>query len=559
MTETNDSKSLEAASSRKMLVTIALPYANGAVHLGHLVEAIQADIWVRFQRMRNHCCYFICGDDVHGTPVMLAAQKKNMTPEDMVAEVHQERLQSYGGFHISFDHYYHTHSDENKLMAETVYNRLQQSGDIITKDIQQAFDEEKSMFLPDRFITGGCPRCHAANQYGDSCEVCGATYSPTDLEDARSVLSGKKPITKNSLHYFFQLANYQQKLGAWMKQGHLQPQVVNKLQEWFKDGLKDWDISRDAPYFGFVIPGTTDKYFYVWLDAPIGYMSIFQNYVSKNPQVSFEEFWQSDSSTELYHFIGKDIMYFHALFWPAILMGSGFRTPTAVFAHGFLTIQGEKMSKSRGTFITAENYLKHLNPEYLRYYFAAKLNQQIEDIDLNFEDFRQRVNSDLVGKYVNIASRCAGFIHKFFDSTCASKTYDEPLLQMFVDAAEDIAASYEARDYNRAMRQIMQLADKANQFVDAHKPWQLAKDPQTLADVQGICTQGLQMFAILTIYLKPVLPQVAEHVEDFLNVQPLQWHDIHMSLLGKTIKPFKALMQRVTAADCESLVDTSVV
>lgn len=532
-------------AKRNILVTTALPYANGPIHLGHLVEHIQADIWVRFQRLRGNTCLFLCGDDAHGTPIMLSAAKEGITPEKLVATIQAEHLRDFSGFFIDFDNFYTTHSPENRELAEFIYHQLKQRGDIFTQKISQAFDPVENIFLPDRFIRGTCPRCNAEKQYGDVCEVCGATYSPTELKNPTSALSGATPIEKESEHFFFALDKYSDFLHEWINAGHLQQQVTNKLQEWFTAGLKPWDISRDAPYFGFEIPDAPGKYFYVWLDAPVGYMASLKNLTQQNPAINFDEYWGKDSTAELYHFVGKDIVYFHALFWPAMLHGAGFRTPTAVYVHGYLTIDGQKMSKSRGLFISAQQYLQSLNPEYLRYYFAAKLNPQVEDIDLNLTDFAQRVNSDLVGKYVNLASRCAGFITKKFDGKLADNLPQPELFDDFVTAGDEIADYFEQLNYNKAVRTIMALADRANQYIDQQKPWVLAKDPANNDQVQAVCTQGLNLFKILTTYLKPILPTTAEKVAAFLNIPTLNWQHIDKPLTAHTIKPFKPLMQRV--------------
>jgi methionyl-tRNA synthetase len=534
---------------RKILVTSALLYANGDTHLGHLVELIQTDIWVRFQKLRGHQCLYISGDDAHGTPIMLSAEKQGISPEQLIAEVQIERRRDMADFLIEFDAYHSTHSEENRTLTETIYGRLQKRGDIVSRSIQQAYDPVKNMFLPDRFVKGECPRCGAADQYGDNCEACGATYAPTDLKNPISALSGVTPIQKESVHYFFQLENYTEFLRQWTRDGHLQTQVANKLDEWFEAGLQAWDISRDAPYFGFEIPDAPGKYFYVWLDAPIGYMaslkSLCDKKSDKNPAIQFDDFWGIDSKAELYHFVGKDIVYFHALFWPAMLQGAGFRTPTSIFTHGFLTVHGQKMSKSRGTFINARTYANHLDPEYLRYYFATKLNNRVEDIDLNFEDFAQRVNSDLVGKVINIASRCAAFIPRYFDNRLAPSMGDTGLLEAFTQASNSIADCYENRDYNRAMREIMELADKANQYINDKQPWALIKQPLQEKAVHEICTLGLNLFRLLMIYLKPVLPRTAQHVEEFLQISPLKWDDQYEPLVGHEIAPFKPLLQRI--------------
>ncbi|MDX1252607.1 MAG: methionine--tRNA ligase [Gammaproteobacteria bacterium] len=535
---------------RKILVTSALPYANGPIHLGHMLEHIQTDIWVRFQKMRGHDCRYVCADDAHGTPIMLRAQQEGVTPETLIERIGQEHRADFAGFGIGFDNYYSTHSPENREFAHLIYQRLRQAGHIATRTIIQAYDPVKNMFLPDRFIRGECPRCGAKDQYGDSCEVCGATYSPTDLKNPVSTLSGATPVEKESEHYFFKLGDFEAMLREWTRGGALQPEIANKLDEWFDAGLQDWDISRDAPYFGFEIPDAPGKYFYVWLDAPIGYMASLKNLLEKQPaKLTFDGYWGADSEAELYHFIGKDIVYFHALFWPAMLEGAGFRKPTAIFAHGFLTINGQKMSKSRGTFIKARTYLDHLNPEYLRYYFAAKLSSRVEDIDLSLDDFTNRVNADLVGKVVNIASRCAGFINKRFDGLVSANpltlhNWKAPH-HTFCEAGKTIAAHYEARQYSHAIREITALADIANQYIDEKKPWVIAKQPGREEELQQVCSLGLELFRILMIYLKPVLPEMAAKAEAFLNVPPLQWKDCGESLAQHRINPFTPLMTRV--------------
>jgi methionyl-tRNA synthetase len=538
---------------RKMLVTSALPYANGHLHLGHLVEHIQTDIWVRTHKMLGHHCISICGDDAHGTPIMLKAEQLGITPEALTAEMQQSHEKDFAAFNIAYDCYHTTHSDENKACATDIYAKLKARGDIVTKTIRQAYDPVKNMFLPDRYVKGTCPKCGALDQYGDSCEVCGATYAPTELLNPVSAISGAKPIEKESEHYFFDLPRYEELLREWTRRGHLQVEVANKLDEWFAAGLKQWDISRDAPYFGFAIPGTVDKYFYVWLDAPIGYMASFKKYCNENG-VSFDEYWDKDSTTELYHFVGKDIVYFHALFWPAILAGSDHRLPTAIYTHGFLTVDGQKMSKSRGTFIEARTYLDHLNPEYLRYYFAAKLNGRVDDLDLNFSDFMNRVNADLVGKVVNIASRCAGFINKRFDHQLASTLAEPELYERLLAMRTTIVDAYVQRDYARAIRQIMEAADLVNQYIDANKPWVLAKEPERLNDVQAICTMGLNLFRVLMTYLKPVLPHMALAAEEFLNCEPLMWDSIDKPLLNHTIHAFVPLMMRVEQEKIDALI-----
>jgi len=539
---------------RKILVTTALPYANGPLHLGHLVDCVQADIWVRFHKMQGHQCLFICGDDSHGTPIMIHAEKKGMTPEALIEQIYREHKADFQDFHISFDNYYTTHSPENKALVETIFQRHVEQGNISQRTIKQAFDPVKNLFLPDRYIKGECPRCHAKDQYGDNCEVCGATYTPTDLKNPYSTLSGEKPIEKESKHYFFQLQKYADFLHAWTRdQNHLQEQVTHKLDEWFKTGLQEWDISRDAPYFGFLIPGESQKYFYCWLDAPVGYMASFQQYCAQHPQVKFADYWGKDSTAELYHFIGKDIIYFHALFWPAILTGANFRTPSAIFCHGFLTINGQKMSKSRGTYIKARTYLEHFNPEYLRYYLATKLSDRIEDIDVNFEDFTNRINADLVGKFINIASRCASFIQKYFAGKLAATCALPELYAAFAQEGDVIAEKWQRFEYSQAIRQIMALADRANQYIDEKKPWLLAKDPQRLPEVQDVCSMGINLFRLLMIYLKPVLPKTAEHVEKFLNIPPLQWQDKNQALLNHTIHEFQPLITRIDPKQVEAM------
>ncbi len=542
-------------SARKLLVTSALPYANGPLHLGHLVEHIQTDIWVRTQKMLGHQCISICGDDAHGTPIMLKAEQLGITPEQLTASMQASHQRDFAAFAIEYDCYHTTHSAENKDLAEQIYRALQENGDIIVKTVRQAFDPVKNMFLPDRYVKGRCPKCKTPDQYGDNCEACGATYAPTDLLDAVSALSGVAPIEKDSEHYFFDLPRYAERLKAWTAEGHVQIEVKNKLEEWFDAGLKQWDISRDAPYFGFLIPGTTDKYFYVWLDAPIGYMASFQKYCAEN-DLSFAEFWRADSTTELYHFVGKDIVYFHALFWPAVLAGSGHRLPTAIFTHGFLTVAGQKMSKSRGTFIEARAYLDHLNPEYLRYYFAAKLNGRIDDLDLNFDDFFNRINADLIGKVVNIASRCAGFMSKFFANTLADSCAKPDLHQQILAFKPLIIEAYIQRDYSKALRCIMEAADSINQYIDSKKPWILAKDPTTLPEVQSICSTGLNLFRLLMTYLKPVLPVMAMQCEHFLNCAPFDWRNCETPLYNHPINVFQPLMMRVDKEKIEALLAT---
>jgi len=541
---------------RKILITSALPYANGPIHLGHMVEYIQTDIWAKYQRMQGNSCFYVCADDAHGTPIMLRAQAEGITPEALIDRIGKEHQQDFTDFNISFDNYHSTHSPENEALAGQIYDSLNQAGHIHQRTISQMYDPDKEMFLPDRFIKGDCPKCGATEQYGDSCEVCGATYSPTELKNAVSAVSGAKPVEKDSLHYFFALGDFETMLKNWTQGGHLQNEVSNKLGEWFEAGLRDWDISRDEPYFGFRIPGTDNKYFYVWLDAPVGYMASFKNYCDRQG-VDFDEYWGKDSDAELYHFIGKDIIYFHALFWPAMLAGSNFRTPNAIFAHGFLTVDGQKMSKSRGTFIMARTYLDHLNPEYLRYYFAAKMGAGVDDLDLNLEDFKDRVNSDLVGKVVNIASRCAGFIKKKFDGNLSSSCTEQTLYDNFVAAGDAIARLYEAREYGKAMREIMALADKANQYIDEKKPWVLSKEEGREQEVQDSCSVGLNLFRVLVTYLKPVLPKLAEQSETFLNIEPLQWDSILKPLTSHTINKFKPLMTRIDEKQIEAMLEDS--
>ena len=544
-----------AQAPRKILVTSALPYANGSIHLGHLLEHIQTNIWTRFQKMRGHTCYSVCADDAHGTPVMLKAQELGITPEEMVDRTRAEHHQDLLDFDIDYDNYYVTHSPENKLLSETIYNRLHAAGYISTKIINQLYDPEKGMFLPDRFIKGDCPKCGAEDQNGDSCDVCSATYATTEVLNPRSVVSGATPILKDSEHYFFDLPKFSDMLQTWIKSGTVQAEMVNKLQEWFEQGLQQWDISRDAPYFGFEIPNAPGKYFYVWVDAPVGYMASFLNFCEKN-NVSFDEYWNADSDAELYHFIGKDITYFHCLFWPAMLEGAGYRKPTGVNIHGFVTVNGAKMSKSKGTFIKARTYLDHLNPEYLRYYFASKLNDSVTDIDLNFEDFTQKVNSDLVGKVVNIASRCASFITKKFDSKLSDNILDPALLNEFSAASESIAQHFESRQYHHAIREIMALADKANQFIDTQAPWVTIKDPQLQQHTHDVCSMGIHMFRVLSIYLSPVLPDLSLKAQEFLNDR-FVWGSAQTTLTGHSINKFKAMLQRVDSDKVAAMVDAS--
>ncbi len=541
---------------RRILVTSALPYANGPIHLGHMVEYVQTDIWARFQRLRGNQCVYVCADDAHGTPIMLKAQQEDTTPEDLIYRFSAEHQRDFADFLIGFDTYHSTHSEENRELAETIYTRLRDNGHIAVRTIEQAYDEEAGMFLPDRFIKGECPRCGAAGQYGDSCEVCGATYTPNDLKNPVSALSGSTPVTRESEHHFFQLADFTDMLHEWTRGGHLQPAIANKLDEWFETGLADWDISRDAPYWGFEIPDAPGKYFYVWLDAPIGYMAAHRHWCDRNGE-DFDAVWGADSQAELYHFIGKDIAYFHTLFWPAMLHGAGFRTPDGVYCHGFLTVDGQKMSKSRGTFIKARTYLDHLGPEYLRYYFAAKLSADVDDIDLNLDDFIQRVNSDLVGKLVNIASRCAGFISKRFDGRLAAELEEPERFNELVAAGESIATAYERREFGRAMREIMDLADDANAWIAERAPWQAIKEEGRETEVQRVCTQGLNCFRTLMAWLKPVLPETAARTEAFLQCEPLDWDNAARPLLDHEIAKFKPLITRIERSTIDTMLEHS--
>ncbi|WP_192022577.1 methionine--tRNA ligase [Shewanella sp. WPAGA9] len=542
-------------SQRKILVTSALPYANGPIHLGHMLEYIQTDIWSRYQKLRGHECHYICADDAHGTPIMLKAQQMGITPEEMIAQVQKEHEQDFADFNIQFDNFHSTHSDENRELASDIYLKLRDGGYIKTKTISQLYDPEKEMFLPDRFVKGTCPKCKSEDQYGDNCDNCGATYSTTDLINPYSVVSGATPVMKDSEHFFFDLPAFENMLGEWLSSGSLQPEIANKLREWFDQGLQQWDISRDAPYFGFEIPEQPGKFFYVWLDAPIGYMGSFKNLCDKRDDLNFDEYWNKDSSTELYHFIGKDIVNFHGLFWPAMLDGAGVRKPTSVFAHGYVTVNGAKMSKSKGTFIKARTYLDNLNPEYLRYYYAAKLNSRVDDLDLNLEDFAQRVNSDLVGKLVNLASRTAGFISKRFEGKLA-KINDMSLTEAFLAKQDLIADLYETREFGKAMREIMALADMANAYVADAAPWQLIKDEAKQEEAHQVCSNALNLFRILVTYLKPVLPQLAEKVESFLQLT-LTWDNLNQDLAGHEIAKFKALMQRIEMKSIEAIIEAS--
>lgn len=553
--------------TRKILVTSALPYANGSIHLGHMVEHIQTDVWVRFQKLRGNECYYCCADDTHGTPVMLAAQKQGIAPEDMIAKVREEHLADFTGFNIGYDNYYSTHSPENKQFSQDIYRALKANGKIESRVIEQLFDPEKQMFLPDRFVKGECPKCHAQDQYGDNCEVCGTTYSPTELINPYSAVSGAKPELRESEHFFFKLGECADFLKAWTSgnnphdgKPHLQPEALNKMKEWLGEGeettLSDWDISRDAPYFGFEIPDAPGKYFYVWLDAPVGYMASFKNLCDRIG-IDFDEYFKAGSQTEMYHFIGKDILYFHALFWPAMLHFSGHRAPTGVYAHGFLTVDGQKMSKSRGTFITAKSYLEQgLNPEWMRYYIAAKLNSKIEDIDLNLQDFISRVNSDLVGKYVNIAARASGFIAKRFEGRLKDVA-DSALLAKLAAESDTIAEQYENREYARALRDIMALADAVNEYVDANKPWELAKQEGQDERLHEVCSELINAFTMLTAYLAPVLPQTAANAAKFLNLEAITWANTRETLGKHAINKYKHLMQRVEQKQVDDLIEAN--
>ncbi|WOD13212.1 methionine--tRNA ligase [Pseudomonas sp. NyZ704] len=542
---------------RQILVTSALPYANGSIHLGHMLEYIQTDIWVRFQKLRGNQCIYVCADDAHGSAIMLRAEKEGITSEQLIDNVKAEHTADFADFLVNFDNYHSTHSEENRELSALIYERLKDAGHISTRSVTQYFDPEKEMFLADRFIKGTCPKCAAEDQYGDNCEKCGATYEPTELKDPRSAISGATPILKDSKHFFFRLQDFSDMLKEWTRSGALQDAVANKIAEWLDSGLQEWDISRDAPYFGFEIPGEPGKYFYVWLDAPVGYMASFKNLCERRPELSFDAFWSTDSDAELYHFIGKDIVNFHALFWPAMLEGANFRKPTGINVHGYLTVNGQKMSKSRGTFIKARTYLDHLSPEYLRYYYAAKLSRGVEDLDLSLDDFVQKVNSDLVGKVVNIASRCAGFIHKGNGGVMVAANPAPELTDAFVTAAPSIADAYEKRDFSRAMREIMGLADKANAYIADKAPWALNKVEGKQAEVQEICALGINLFRQLVIFLKPVLPKLAADAEAFLNVPELTW-DSHTKLLADhQLNAFTPLLTRIEPAKIQAMVDAS--
>ncbi|KTB82715.1 methionine--tRNA ligase [Pseudomonas syringae pv. syringae PD2774] len=542
---------------RKILVTSALPYANGSIHLGHMLEYIQTDMWVRFQKHRGNQCIYVCADDAHGSAIMLRAEKEGITPEQLIANVKAEHSADFADFLVDFDNFHSTHSDENRELSGMIYKRLRDAGHIATRSVTQYFDPEKKMFLADRFIKGTCPKCAAEDQYGDNCEKCGATYAPTDLKDPKSAISGATPVLKDSKHFFFDLPAFDAMLKSWTRSGTLQDAVANKIAEWLDSGLQQWDISRDAPYFGFEIPDEPGKYFYVWLDAPIGYMASFKNLCARRPDLDFDAYWGKGATTELYHFIGKDIVNFHALFWPAMLEGAELRTPTGINVHGYLTVNGQKMSKSRGTFIKARTYLDHLPPEYLRYYYASKLGRGVDDLDLNLEDFVQKVNSDLIGKVVNIASRCAGFIHKGNAGVMVEANAAPELTDAFLTAAPSIADAYEARDFARAMRETMALADRANAYIAEKAPWALAKQEGKQDEVQAVCALGINLFRQLVIFLKPVLPNLAADAEKFLNVEPLTWEDHKTLLANHQLNPFSALMTRIDPVKVEAMATAS--
>ncbi|KQQ64121.1 methionine--tRNA ligase [Pseudomonas sp. Leaf129] len=542
---------------RKILVTSALPYANGSIHLGHMLEYIQTDMWVRFQKHRGNQCVYVCADDAHGSAIMLRAEKEGITPEQLIANVKAEHSADFADFLVDFDNFHSTHSEENRELSSEIYLKLRDAGHIAQRSVTQYFDPQKQMFLADRFIKGTCPKCAAPDQYGDNCEKCGATYAPTELKDPKSAISGATPVLKDSQHFFFKLPDFQQMLEGWTRSGTLQDAVANKIAEWLDAGLQEWDISRDAPYFGFEIPGEPGKYFYVWLDAPIGYMASFKNLCARRPELDFDAYWAKDSTAELYHFIGKDIINFHALFWPAMLEGAGYRKPTALNVHGFLTVNGEKMSKSRGTFIKARTYLDHLAPEYLRYYFASKLGRGVDDLDVNLDDFVQKVNSDLVGKVVNIASRCAGFVHKGNNGVLVAANAAPELTKAFLDATPSIAEAYEVRDFARAMREIMALADRANAWIAEKAPWSLAKQEGRADEVQAVCAVGINLFRQLIIFLKPVLPELAREAERFLNIEPLTWNDHTTWLAEHSLNPFQALMTRIDPVKVQAMTDAS--
>jgi methionyl-tRNA synthetase len=546
--------------SRQLLVTCALSYANGSLHLGHLLENIQADIWVRFQRLQGNHCNFIGGEDAHGTPIMLAAESQGIPPEQLIASVFYEHQQDLKHFYISLDHFGTTHSTENEQLVGTIYQRLQEKGDITTRIVDQAYDPERHLFLPDRYIKGTCPHCHTKEQYGDNCEQCGATYAALDLIDPISVISGLRPVAKSSEQYFFVLSHYEQFLKNWIQQNTVSKQAVHKLLEWFhqSSGLHDLAISREAPYFGFRIPNTCNKYFYVWIDAPVGYMAIFAHLCAQRATLNFDHYWQPDSTTELYHVIGKDIVKFHALFWPAMLKGAGFRLPTRLFIHGYLTIEGRKMSKSRGTFITAQQYLRHLNPEYLRYYLASKLNNTLEDIDLNWSDFKQKINADCVGKFVNIASRCAKLLETYCGNQLSADIENRPLFNHFVATGVTISEAFETQQYSQAIRTIMELADEANQYLSQKQPWALAATSTTHQEMQTICTTGLNLFKILATYLKPILPAVADRSAQFLALEDLLWEDRANPLVSRSIRSYQPLLTRITDISITNLLQDTL-
>jgi methionyl-tRNA synthetase len=541
-------------NERNILVSSALPYANGSIHMGHLVEYIQTDIWVRFQKLKGHNCHYVCAADAHGTPIMIKAREEQLTPEELVKKIAKEQHQDLKDFDVNFDNFHSTHSDENEKLVEQIYNSLKKENHIYTKDIEQAFDEKENMFLPDRFIKGTCPKCSSEEQYGDACEECGATYSPNELINPISTISDAIPVWRKSEHFFFKLSVFENNLKKWIKNAKLHKSITNKLSEWFEMGLKDWDISRDEPYFGFKIPGEKNKYFYVWLDAPIGYLASFLNLANRK-NLDFNAYVKPDSDHELYHFIGKDIVYFHTLFWPAVLEGAGFRKPTSVFAHGFLTINGKKMSKSRGTFVNARTYLDNLNPNFIRYYYAAKLGPSMEDIDLNTDDFIARVNSDLIGKLVNIASRCSGFINKQFDNKLSESIDNQDLHNEFIDSSDSIAQHYESREFSKAMRQIMLLADKANRYIEEKKPWLMIKDESQAHEVQRVCTQGLNLFRTLMIYLTPVIPGIADKSKELFNEKKWEWSDISSPILGKKIQKYKPLLTRIDKEKVKKMME----
>lgn len=543
-------------SSRTILVTAALPYANGPIHIGHLVEYVQTDIWARLQKMRGNTCWYVCADDAHGTPIMLRAEREGVEPAVLIERMSVEHQRDFADFGIEFDHYGSTDSPENHALVRSFYERLRDGGHVTTRTIQQFFDPDREMFLPDRFIRGTCPRCKTPDQYGDSCDNCGSTYAPKDLIDPVSVVSGVRPVERDAEHKFLKLGDFESELRRWLTEHELQSEVVNKLDEWFEEGLRDWDISRDEPYFGIEIPDAPGKYFYVWVDAPVGYMASFKQLCDRDG-LDFDAVWAADSDVEVHHFIGKDIVYFHCLFWPAMLFGAGYRMPTSVWAHGFLTVDGQKMSKTKGTFVAARTYLDHLNPDWLRYYYAAKLGAGLVDIDLNLDDFARRINSDLVGKVVNIASRCAGFLRKRFDLRLADALDQPEVFEEVAAGGDAIAAAFDARDYNRAVRAIMALADRANRYIDERQPWVIAKEDGRDAELHAICTTGINLFRSLITYLKPVIPITAAKAEIFLDAEPLQWSDAATPILGRTIRVYEPLMMRVDPKAVEAMIEAS--